>query len=162
MPKNRRSTDPTTGVRHTPTQGPGAWVPWPIVESLCRLKLSCSSQWQVLLTVLHTSMRYGGKVAHLRIKDIANMTGLAERTVKAATSALLKQNLLVRVGRYGRLNVNLSAATSGGGSTGTAAPPPRETEISGGADKVALPKGSHACTSPTGLYVSSSYINGSS
>ena len=39
------------------------------------------------LTVLLVSARYGGRDAHLGVEDLARMTGLATRTVKAALAA---------------------------------------------------------------------------
>ena len=85
----------------------GAWLPWPVVETLLQLRLRPASQWQVFLTVLCTSARYGNKDAKLGIDDICRITGLAPRTVKGAVSALCKSGLLVRVRRSRLLRVPL-------------------------------------------------------
>lgn len=85
----------------------GAWLPWTVVENLLRLRLRPCSHWQVFLTVLLTSARYGGKDAKLGIDDICNLTGLAPRTVKGAVAVLCKSGYLVREGRARRLSVPL-------------------------------------------------------
>ena len=85
----------------------GAWLPWPVVETLLRLRLRPCSQWQVYLAVLLTSARYGGQDAKLGIDDLCDLTGLAPRTVKGAVSALCKSDFIVREGRARRLSVPL-------------------------------------------------------
>jgi hypothetical protein len=153
-----RSAESAASDHRSPPKTPGAWVLWPEVEALCRLKLKPSSHWQVLLTVYLTSQRYNGNDARLSVADIARMTGLAERTVKGAVTVLRRQKLLVRVGRYRRLKVDLPTATTKVGGADTVAPPVREQTIPGGADMSAPRKGNHVCPSPTSLYVSSSCI----
>jgi hypothetical protein len=78
--------------------------------------------------VLGTSRRYGGKDAKLEVDDLVRLTGLARRTVQVALSRLMAMGLVVRVGRYGVLRVNLP----GGGA-------PRKRR--------------RVCASPTSLYV---------
>ena len=75
--------------------------------SLLQLRLRPASQWQVFLTVLLTSVRYGGQDAKLGIDDLCNLTGLSSRTVKGAVSALCKSGYLVRVRRSRLLSVPL-------------------------------------------------------
>ena len=161
MPRStrERSAGPAADAGRSLPKTPGAWVPWPGVEALCRLKLKPSSHWQVLLAVYLTSMRYGGREAKLSIAGIARMTGLAERTVKGAVAALVKEKLVVRVGRYGRFKVNLTAAASREGGADTVAPPAARHSIPAGADMSAPRKGNHVCPSPTSLYVLSSCIS---
>lgn len=71
------------------------------------MRLRPCSRWQVYLTVLLTSARYGNQDAKLGIDDICEVTGLAPRTVKGAVSALCKSGLLVRVRRNRLLRVPL-------------------------------------------------------
>ena len=93
----------------------GAWLPWSVATALCRLELRTGSHWRVFLTVLLVSARYGGRDAHLGVEDLARMTGLATRTVKAALAALRARGLIERIGRTRRLSVPLLA---GAQSTG--------------------------------------------
>jgi hypothetical protein len=125
------------------------------VEAVCRLELRPASVWRVFVAVLLTSARYGGRAARLAVADLARMTGLAVRTVKAALTGLQAQGLLAREGRYGRLQVRLGA---GGVAGRTASSAPREGAPgpTGGASLRAPPRCTQACTSPTCFYVSSS------
>jgi hypothetical protein len=80
---------------------------WPVVEAVLRLKLRPASRWRVFLAVLLVSARYGGRDARLGIDDLARLTGLAPRTVKAALTALRNGGLIVRVRRARLLRVPL-------------------------------------------------------
>jgi hypothetical protein len=135
------------------TRQPGAWLAWSAVSALCRLDLRPPSSWQVLLAVVSTSARYGGREARLGIDDLCRLTGLAPRTVKRAVAALIARKLLVRVGRYGRLRADLFAAPAGGANK--LAPPAEEPGDARGANKLAPPRGQLIGTSPTSFYVSS-------
>lgn len=84
---------------------PGAWVPWPVVERVARLRLRPASRWQVLALLLCTSCRFGGKEARLTVAEIASKTGLSERTVKGAIRDLVRRGLVRRLGRYRKLVV---------------------------------------------------------
>ena len=75
------------GRRQLTAENAGAWLPWEAAERLCRLKLGPASRWQVLLAVVLTSARFGGRDAWLRVGDVTGMTGLSARTVKAACDA---------------------------------------------------------------------------
>jgi hypothetical protein len=99
-------------------------------------------------------MRYGGQDARLGVTDIGSMTGLAPRTVKAALAVLLQQNLLVRVGRYKRLRINLTVQDAALVRADVSSPSAGTTEAAGGAGKFAPRKCSQACTSPTCINVS--------
>ena len=129
---------------------PGAWIPWPIVEALCRLRLRRPSCWQVMQAVLCTQQRYGGREARLRVADIVRLTGLAECTVRRALRDLTGAGLLSRPRRYGALKVRL--ATPGAVNTATA-PEPRVTK-NRAVNIVTAPSGRHDDRSPTSLYVS--------
>jgi hypothetical protein len=151
------------------SDGPGAWVPWRQAEALCRLGLTTPSHWRVLLAVSMVAARYGGTVARLGVDDLARMTGLAPRTVKAALAALIARGLVIRVGRYRRLAVDLGGDRET--STVVVTPPPngesggdgarvdesvrRAGRRGAGACKVAPARGNLTCTSPTSFYVSS-------
>jgi hypothetical protein len=65
----------------------------------------------VFLAVLLVSARYGGRDARLGIDDIAVLTGLAPRTVKAALRVLKNGDLVVRVRRARSLSVPLLKRT---------------------------------------------------
>ena len=80
---------------------------WHVVEVVLRLKLRQASRWRVFLAVLLVSARYGGRDARLGIDDVARLTGLAPRTVKAALSALRDGELVVRIRRARLLAVPL-------------------------------------------------------
>lgn len=86
---------------------PGAWIPWDVVLQLPGLKLSPPSRWQVFLAVLFTSCRYGQRDALLTVLEIANRTGLSERTVKNAIGDLVACGAIRRTARRGRFAVNL-------------------------------------------------------
>ena len=86
---------------------PGAWVPWPVVEQVARLRLRPASRWQVFLLLLCVSCRFGRREARLSVKEIATRTGLSERTVKSALADLAKRGLIRRQGRYRKLVVAL-------------------------------------------------------
>jgi hypothetical protein len=85
----------------------GAWLTWPVVEAVLRLKLRQASRWRVFLAVLLVSARYGGRPARLGIDDLALLTGLAPRTVKGALSALRHGGLVLRARRARLLSVPL-------------------------------------------------------
>jgi len=137
-----------------PGQNYGAWVPWEIAERLPRLRLGPSSRWQVFQAVLMTWYRYGQDEARLGIKEIAAVTGLCTRTVKAALKDLLRSGLLRRRGRYKRLVVDLdvlrNSTSSAACLTGANVTMSQDER---GADIPAPPKGTQACTSPTSSYV---------
>jgi hypothetical protein len=145
----------------------GAWLDWTTAIALCRLDLRPPSVSRVFLAVLLTSARYGKKDARLGVDDLAGMTGLAPRTVKAALATLIDRGLLSRSRRYKSLKVTLVCAdmTPGGadtypllipaGGADELAPPCTDRGIPGGADKLAPPRGRQACTSPTSILVSS-------
>ncbi len=99
-----RREPPTTPA---PVKGAGAWLPWPVVERVVRLRLRPASRWQVLALLLCTSCRYGRKEARLTGAEIAAKTGLSERTVKAAIQDLIRRGLVRRLGRYRKLVVTL-------------------------------------------------------
>jgi DNA-binding IclR family transcriptional regulator len=67
----------------------------------------------VLLAVLLTSARYGGREARLGVDDLARMTGLGMRTVSGALAGLMRSGLVRRVGRYERLTVHLGGVRPG-------------------------------------------------
>jgi hypothetical protein len=115
-----------------------------------------------------TSAGYGGRDARLGIDDLVQLTGLARRTVKAALAVLIARGLLVRIGRYRRLRVNLGGeAGVVGGATSSAPPTEARTGEGGadevvppvrtrrGADKVAPPRCKQGCPSTTTICVSS-------
>lgn len=83
---------------------PGAWLPWPVVEAIVKLDLK-PSRYRVFLAIACTSARYGGRDAKLGIDDIAEMTGLSERTVKTAVADLVTKGLVTRPSRSRRLAV---------------------------------------------------------
>jgi len=146
---------PKTGQRTSKTvKSPGAWLPWPDVEILCKLSLRRGSHWRVFLTILLTSLRYGRQVARLGISDIARMTGLAPRTVKGALGALRQAGLVTRVGRYKSLKVSLAAGSGNSGGASKRAPRAGKPRATRGASLAAPPKGKLACPSPTCFNVS--------
>lgn len=140
-------------------KGEGAWVPWELAVRLPRLALRPPSRCQVFMTVFLTWCRYGCKEARLGAKDIALITGLSDRTVKSALAALISTGLLRRVGRYKRLAIVADALPREEGK-----PPPspvtavETAESAGGANMLAPPRCTHACTSPTCIDVSSKKI----
>ena len=89
----------------------GAWLAWHVVEVVLRLKLRQASRWRVFLAVLLVSARYGGRDARLGIDDLARLTGLAPRTVKAALAALRDGGLVMRVRRVRLLSVPILKRT---------------------------------------------------
>jgi Winged helix-turn-helix DNA-binding len=93
----------------SPLNDAGAWVPWAVVEQLVALKLRPPSRWPVLLTVLLTSCRYGRRDARLSVAEIAERTGLSERTVKTALADLELAGLVQRTARYRRFTVPMLA-----------------------------------------------------
>lgn len=101
-------------VRHR--SGSGAWLPQDVTAALCRLRLSPSSLWPVLLTVVVTQYRYGGKYAGLHIADIEAATGLSRSTVKRALRQLTKLGLVRRPQRTGRLVASVGQPKRTGGS----------------------------------------------
>ena len=84
----------------------GAWMPWPAVKKMVRLQLRRPSTWRVFFAIAATAARYGG-VANLGIDDLARLTELSPRTVKAAVAELLAAGLIVRFARYRRIAVPL-------------------------------------------------------
>jgi hypothetical protein len=127
----------------------GAWLPWALVQEVCRLDLRPSSRWRVFLAVLLTAARYGGHEAHLTVAGLAGMTGLSARTVKAAVADLIARGLLVRTARYSRLRVTLASDQPQGGGASMVAPPATPAR---GANLDAPPRGKLVCTSPTSFY----------
>jgi len=135
----------------------GAWLPWPAVQELVRLNLRRPSHWKVYLAILLTCARYGGGEARLGVKELAEVTGLGERTVKDALRELQSRRLLARPGRYCRIIVTgsmykLLAASDGEDRV-------ERGTINGrgrGANKLAPPKGNEGCPSPTVSYCISS------
>lgn len=91
-----------------PIREVGAWVPWPLVERVVRLKLEPPSRWQVFLVVLLTSCRFGGGEARLSVAEIAERTELSERTVRSSLADLARAGLVARPSRYRKLVVTLS------------------------------------------------------
>lgn len=130
----------------------GAWLPWPVVEKLCRLDLRPPSHRRVFLAVLLTAARYGGAEAYRTVAELTELTGLAPRTVKAALSALVQRDLLIRTARYQRLHVPWLDDPQGGGGADTVAPPEEMPGQSRGADMSAPRRCRHVCTWPTSLY----------
>ncbi len=85
-----------------------------MVESLCRLRLGPASRWQVLWAILATSARFGGRDARLSVEEVAGLTGLSVRTVKAAIRDLVAAGLVSRPVRYRTLRVALLPSLSEG------------------------------------------------
>jgi hypothetical protein len=129
------------------------WLPWPELEAICQLDLRPPSLWPVFLAVLGTSRRYGGNDAKLEVDDLARLTGLSRRTVQAALSKLMATGLVVRVGRYGVLQVSLAGSTGTDRGASLSAPPGAPPEPARSADKLAPRKRKLACASPTSIYV---------
>lgn len=151
-PGGRQGAGPIKGA---PGVGAGAWLPWPLVEIVCRLELRPPSVWQVFLAVLATWARYGRKEARLTVEDLEAMTGLSKRTVKATLAQLLGRGLLARNGRYGRLAVVLGGQ---GGTAEGADGPGEEGRSEGAAGGVSLSaprRCRQACPPPTSVYCSS-------
>ena len=94
--RSRKSKGPEKG---------GAWLPWALAGSVCRLNLPRASVWQVYLAALFTAQRYGGE-ARLTRDRLAVMTGLSPKTVQRALTDLQALGLIRRTCRYGRLRVN--------------------------------------------------------
>jgi hypothetical protein len=105
----------------------GAWLLWDTVERLCRLELQTPSHWRVFIAVLATAARYGGSDAYLECDDIAALTGLAKRTVKAALRELIRRGLLMRAKRYGHLCPTLDGGHPEKGDTTKGMPIRRKT-----------------------------------
>lgn len=95
-------------------------MPWPAAEALLRQRPGAGSRWQVLLAVALTSCRYGDRDALLEVSDVARLTGLSERTVKAALAELMASGLVMRVGRYGRLRCAVLGAGGARGASSVA------------------------------------------
>jgi hypothetical protein len=142
-------------IKRAPGVGAGAWLPWPVVEAVCKLNLRPPSVWQVFLAVLATWARYGLKEARLTVEDLGAMTGLSQRTVKAALAQLRERGLVARNGRYGRLVVVLG--DQAGVAEGAASPDGggQSEGATGGASLSAPRTCTQACTSPTSVYCSS-------
>lgn len=87
-------------------------VPWGVTAELVRTRLKPSSRWQVYLLILMTSLRFGGRAAHLTSRQIAAATGLSERTVRAAVTALVAAGLVARPSRYGKLTVKVGVTVT--------------------------------------------------
>lgn len=92
------------------SSGFGAWLPWPVVQRAVKLRLRPASRWQVYLLLLCVSCRFGGKEVRLSVAEIAERTGLSERTVKAALAGLIAAGHVRRLGRYRKLLVTLTSA----------------------------------------------------
>ena len=79
-----------------------------VVRALPRLALSPPSRYRVFLAVLLAAARCReGSEARLSISDLAHLTSLAPRTVKAALADLRARGLVERIGRYRRLRILL-------------------------------------------------------
>jgi Helix-turn-helix domain len=129
----------TVGARRRIQPGGGAWVPWRLVERLCRLELRPPSVQRVLLAIVLTACRYGGWEARLGVDDLAQRTGLSPRTVKSALALLISRGFISRQGRYRRLVVNLLP----------------ESEPAGEAPELAPRTCKQPCPSPISIEVSS-------
>ena len=131
----------------------GAWVPWPVVEGVCRLDLPRPSLWRVYLAVLLTSQRYGGGEARLTTKEIASMTALSPRTVERALADLQAIGVIRRVGRRGRLMAtatdNTVAVPRPLRTDNTVAVPDNSTEQTRPATVLSVPNRHRAGGSPT-------------
>jgi DNA-binding transcriptional regulator YhcF (GntR family) len=134
---------------------PGAWLPWPIAEQVCRLRLRPSSRWKVFLVVLFTWCRYGRREAWLTIPQIAQAAGVSERTVKAALKDLVASGVINRIGRTGKFTVNFAPVAAADPAHQTSHQQHHKTAESEGEDKLALAKGSDACPSSNSTYCSS-------
>jgi hypothetical protein len=97
----------------------------------------------VFLAVLFIWCRYGRKEAWLTAGKIAELTGLSERTVKAAIKDLVAIGVIRRIGRAGKFEVILPPQPAG---------PPTVID---GEDKVALPTCTGDCPSPNSTFSSS-------
>lgn len=75
-------------------------IPHHIVQWLARLDIVRPASWRTLLTIIDEAVRTGD-VARLQIKDICELTGLCERTVKNAVGELIAAGIIVRVERVG-------------------------------------------------------------
>ncbi|MBI3411317.1 MAG: MarR family transcriptional regulator [Planctomycetes bacterium] len=106
----------------SPSKRIGSWLPWDVVERVCKLNLKPASTWQVLLAVLLTSARYNGRTAHLGVTELVQLTGLSKRTVTRALALLINKGYLVRTVRYKRLQVNLDVDAKVTGSARLLAP----------------------------------------
>jgi len=140
------------GVRqgqHRRGKEPGAWLPWAVVERVCRLDLRPPSWGRVFLATLLTSARFGGGEAKLTVGDLVRLTGLATRTVTAALAGLIAAGLVSRPGRYGRLTVNLPTEGESKGDVDKPAGPTGPRPATRGASLSAPPRCRQACTSPT-------------
>lgn len=126
----------------------GAWVQWEVATKLCQLKLQGDSEWRVLLAVFLTSTRYGGRPAFLSIAELAQMTGLALRTVQVAISRLIEIGLIVRHRRYRSLGCTLVSQKSGETTSPESGVKERSDRRPGSARMSAHPKRSHVCASP--------------
>jgi hypothetical protein len=78
------------------------------------LRLDPPSRWQVLLAIVATSARYGGRDARLSVAELATLTGLCERTVKSSIRDLTAAGLIRRVGRCRRFAVPLLGRPASG------------------------------------------------
>ena len=143
----------TSEAHKHPHPSGGAWVLWPVATELCQLKLKTDSEWRVLLAVVLTSSRYGGQPARLSIAKLAQMTGLAIRTVQTAVSRLRASGLLDRQGRYGSLSCTLLPQVESKAVQQKPGPAQGRIGKSGSAAMLALPKRSHDCASPNSIHV---------
>jgi hypothetical protein len=130
----------------------GSWLPLPVVEKVCRLDLRPASRWPVLMAILFTACRYGSSEARLSVADLARMTGLSPRTVKASVADLMRRGLIARSGRYERLRVLLTEHLHDNRGAAKVAPPGADLTPERGAEKLAPRRCREACTSPTSLY----------
>lgn len=136
-----------TGRDRAKPAKPGAWLPWPIAEAVCRLSLK-PSEWRVFLAVLVTQQRYGGTEARLDSKQLAAITALSESTVRRAVKGLIASGHLSRLSRYRRLRANPDA-----GAVAILAAPEVQVTPNRAANIVAAPSGHHGGRSPTCFYV---------
>ena len=93
-------------------------IPHHIVVWLARLDIKRPASWRVLLVIIGEVGP--GDIARLQIRDIMEVTGLSERTVKSAVAELIRSGIIVRVGRVGAFSVSHQSAGSSPGAPFTA------------------------------------------
>jgi hypothetical protein len=154
-----RRDRPAAGAK--PSRKDGAWLPWPVVERLVRLDLGPPSHWRVFVAVLCKAARYGRGEAFLTVDALAQMTGLAPRTVKAALGVLKGRGLLTRPTRCGRIRVPWLIDQEAQEGAITSAPTGPTEARARGASMSAPPRCKHVCPSPTSSSISSLLNDGS-
>lgn len=86
----------------------GVWLPWKVVQQLATLRLRPQSCWPALFTILAQQYGFGGKVAFMKLAELAELTRMSLPTTKRAVAVLIKTGLVHRDKRYGRLTVKLT------------------------------------------------------